>query len=457
MKIYKIFFIIFVLLILQICASCEKMIEVDTPDNQITSQQVFEDVQTANAALAGLYGTLWDNSPLAGDQSGKLLGTYSDDLDYYATASTTGILELYNNTQIDSNPAVYSYWSNAYQKIYTANAIIEGTQNSTGLPISEKNRIKGEALLIRSILFYYLEQVFGNIPFPETTNYQVNQSLPKIASTEVLIKLESDLGQSMSLLTDEYRSTERIFPNRKVAQLMLAKVYMLEGKWSQAENILKEITQSNLYQFENNITKVFNKSGTHILWQLKPKNSGDATKEASVYYFINAAPSNFALSPNLITIFSNTDLRKQNWITAVPFNGNTWYRADKYKNRTNNTTEYSIVFRLEEVYLLLAETLAQQNKIQEALPYLNATRQRAGLAGLVLPISKDTFINEVLLENRKEFFTEMGHRFLDLKRLNQLNSLYPAKPNWKEYHTVWPLPQKDLLLNPNLNPQNHGY
>jgi hypothetical protein len=109
------------------------------------------------------------------------------------------------------------------------------------------------------------------------------------------------------------------------------------------------------------------------------------------------------------------------------------------------------------VYLLLAEALAQQNKISEALPYLNTTRQRAGIASLILPISKETFLNEVLLENRKEFFTEMGHRFLDLKRLNQLNSLFPAKPNWKEFHKVWPIPQKDILLNPNLNPQNNGY
>ncbi|MBT2621916.1 RagB/SusD family nutrient uptake outer membrane protein [Chryseobacterium sp. ISL-6] len=457
METYKITYIIFVLFILQICTSCEKMIEVDTPDNQITSVQVFEDVQTANAALAGLYAASWDNSPLAGDQTGKLLGTYSDDLDYYASASTTGILELYNNTQADSNPTVYSYWSSAYQKIYIANAIIEGAEKSTTLPTTEKNRIKAEALLVRSILYYYLQQIFGDIPYPDTTNYQVNQSLAKIASSEVLTKLESDLGQSISLLVDEYRNTERIFPNRKVAQLMLAKVYMLQNKWSEAENLLKEIKQSPLYQFETNITKVFNKSGTHILWQLKPKNSGDATKEAAAYYFINAAPSNFALSQNLVTAFNPADLRKLNWTAAVSFNGTTWCRAEKYKNRTNNTTEYSIVFRLEEVYLLLAEALAQQNKIPEALPFLNATRQRAGLALLILPFSKETLLNEILLENRKEFFTEMGHRFLDLKRFNKLNTLFPVKQNWKDYHKFWPLPQKELLLNPNLNPQNNGY
>ncbi len=217
------------------------------------------------------------------------------------------------------------------------------------------------------------------------------------------------------------------------------------------------ITQSSLYQFENDLSKVFTKTGSHILWQLKPKNSGDATQEVSAYYFINAVPSNYALSKNLVDNFSTGDQRKNQWMATVTVGQNTWYRAAKYKNLTNNTTEYSVIFRLEEVYLLLAETLTQQDKLADALPFLNATRQRATLSALVMPISKQSLLNEILLENRKEFFTEMGHRFLDLKRMNRLGELLPFKTNWKNYHSLWPLPQKELLLNPNLNPQNTGY
>jgi hypothetical protein len=70
--------------------NCEKMIEVEEPSNQISSQKVFEDVQTADAALAALYGMLWDNSPVAGDQTGKLMGSYTDDLDYYVASLLLG-------------------------------------------------------------------------------------------------------------------------------------------------------------------------------------------------------------------------------------------------------------------------------------------------------------------------------------------------------------------------------
>ena len=51
----------------------------------------------------------------------------------------------------------------------------------------------------------------------------------------------------------------------------------------------------------------------------------------------------------------------------------------------------------------------------------------------------------------------MGKRFFDLKRAGKLNELLPAKPNWKPFHQLWPVPQKELLLNPAMNPQNTGY
>ena len=104
----------------------------------------------------------------------------------------------------------------------------------------------------------------------------------------------------------------------------------------------------------------------------------------------------------------------------------------------------------------MAEALIRQNRQNEASPYLNAIRERAGLTALTSSSGED-FINELLAEKRREFFTEFGHRFLDLKRTGYLNELRAVKTNWEDYMQVWPLPQNELLLNPNLNPQNTGY
>lgn len=437
-------------------SSCEKMIDVDLPNNQIVASQVFEDVQTGNAALAALYGSLRDNSVLSASSAGAVLGTYTDDLDNYTPTDTNGLFGLYNNQQSDTNTVVYSTWAAAYQNIYTANAIIEGAQMSKSLPMAEKQRIAAEAIFVRAVLMYYLQGIYGDVPFPTWTDYNINKSISKKTSKEVLVELEKDLRYVADILTDNYRSTERIFPNRKTAQLMLAKIYMVQKKWQEAEELLRLVVHSSLYPFQNDINKVFIKTEAHIIWQFKTQSPTEATKEATLYYFSNTAPSMYALSSDLVNSLGNNDFRKQLWMTKVVANNVTFYRANKYKNIAANSTEYSIVFRVDEAYLLLAETLAQQNNIGQSLIYLNPTRERAGLAPLG-NMTKEELLNEILTENRKEFFTEMGHRFFDLKRREKLDLLQLTKPNWKMHHQLWPLPQRELLINNHLYPQNNGY
>ncbi|MGK6342527.1 RagB/SusD family nutrient uptake outer membrane protein [Chryseobacterium sp. DT-3] len=451
----NIIYIIFAIAILCV-ASCEKLIEVDLPNNQIDRETVFKDVQTANAALAALYADVMKSSPIAGGDLEAYLSAYTDELDDY-TPIASDSRDIFQNQQSDANSIVYNFWAGAYKHIYTANSILEGVTASTAIGPSDKNRLRGEALLLRSVMFFYLNQLYGDIPYPQSTDYITNNSIQKTASVTVLSNIEGDLIETAFLLEANYRDAERIYPNNMVAKLLLAKIYMAKQEWNKAEVTLKEIIQSPLYQIEPDVTKVFQKTGKHILWQLKPHNN-TSLRQATAYYFTNSAPNIYAMSASLINVFQAGDRRLQSWTAPVTFNGKTYVRIEKYKNRNNtNTNEYSIVFRIEEVYLLLAEVLTQQNKIAEALPYVNATRQRAQLSPLTPPIAKDILLNEILLEGHREFFTEGGHRFLDLKRTGKLNNLSITKPNWKEFHRLLPVPQKEILLNANLKPQNTGY
>ncbi len=440
-------------------ASCENLVEVNDPTNQLGTGQVFEDVQTANAAQAGLYADLRDQSVISGAgyyATSTLVDSYADDLDCYNN-DQNGAMDIYRNQQQETNTMIASIWNTAYKQVYFANSIIHGAENSTALSAADKNRLKGEALLVRSLLYFYLQQLFGDIPYTASLDYEYNRSLSKTGSAMLLEQLELDLKEAVSLLEDNYRDAERIYPNRKVAELVLSRVYLTEHKYQQAEQLAKEILQSPLYQFQPDLNEVFHNTGSHILWQLSPQNSGDATIEASFYYFSDAAPNAYTLTPALVSSFADNDQRKQAWMAKVSFNGSSWYRPYKYKNLSGtNTDEYSVVFRLEEVYFILAEALAKQNRLDEALPYLNATRERAGLSALT-SLSAEGFMNELLAEKRREFFSEFGHRFFDLKRLGRLDELKAVKTNWTGFKSLWPLPQNELLLNTNLFPQTPGY
>ncbi|MDR6919990.1 RagB/SusD family nutrient uptake outer membrane protein [Chryseobacterium sp. 2987] len=455
----KIKFIFFGILLFG-SGSCENFIDTDLPYNQIGTQEVFADVSSANAALAGMYAELWSNSILSGDSSGAgaILGTYTDDLNCYSPYVQNGLVDIYNNVQIPSNSIVYSFWSRAYKHIYYANSIIKGVGESKSIPEADKNRLIGEATVIRSILFYNLSQIFDDIPYTNTTDYTLNSYLAKVSKVQLMSLLENDLKTVMTGLSDQYANQERIYVNKKVAELLLAKVYLIAEKWSEAELLLSQIVQSPLYIWEPDLNKVFTKSGKHILWQLKPANSTDATKEYLLYNFTTSLPTSFSLSEALVNSFEAGDQRKQVWILPTVISQTTYFRPMKYKNPANaNATENSIVFRLEEVYLMLAESLANQNMIAQAKTAVDKIRQRAGLAALPAGLSKDEMINKIMEESRHEFFAETGHRFFDLKRTNRLGVVGASKPNWKSFHKAFPIPEKELVINPNLNPQNSGY
>lgn len=448
-----------ILAALMSAVSCEKLIETDFPNNQLATELVFEDEQTAEAALAGLYAGLWNNSIISGtaDGAGLALGIYTDDITCLSTTGSNGIVDIFNNQQLETNTSVNSIWTNAYQQIYMANSILEGVENSKSLSAPVKNRIKGEVLFVRSILYFYLYQIFGEIPYTDTTNYLYNTSLGRMPMNEFLIRLETDLSEAVSLLPSAYRNAERIYPNKSVGYVLLTKLKMNLGKWQEAEVLSQTIIQNSAYTFQTDLSKVFLKSSAHIIWQLKPKNNNDATKEATLYNFVSA-PGSYVLNQNLINAFATNDLRRQHYFTGVTFGSQVNYKQTKYKVTTaTNTTEYSIIYRLEDVCLMLAESLVKQNKTSEAVPLINRTRQRAGLSVLSTSITQAQAMNEIREERRKEFFSEHGSRFLDLKRWGQLDLLTPVKPNWKTFHKVWPLPQKEMLLNSNLKPQNDGY
>jgi hypothetical protein len=88
---------------------------------------------------------------------------------------------------------------------------------------------------------------------------------------------------------------------------------------------------------------------------------------------------------------------------------------------------------------------------------LNIIRHAAGL-GDTPASSQQEILDAIQRERRVELFTEYGHRFFDLKRNGGLDAaLSPVKPGWNTTDALLPLPEAELLLNPNLAPQNTGY
>ncbi|MFQ6601870.1 RagB/SusD family nutrient uptake outer membrane protein [Flavobacterium sp. C3NV] len=440
--------------------SCDSFVEVELPNSQLTSTSVYEEKATANAAMTHVYAKMRDDGIFTGLSNGvsNLLGNYSDELTYYGSFSE-GPGNFYNNIVMPSNANIKSLWNKSYEQIYGANSVLEGCSASTALSVETRNQLKGEALFVRALLHFYLANLFGNIPYVKSTNYQVNAKIAKETPDAIYKYCIEDLNKAVELLPSSYLTSDRIRPNKFAAKSILSRVYLYNSQWNEAANEASAvINNTSLFQLENELSKVFLKASPETIWQFAPNTGSGNTLEAQNFIFTSGPPTGSAVSNSLLSAFTAEDQRKVKWINTVQTGNSTWYSVAKYKNKgTGTSTEYSIIIRLSEIFLIRAEARVQAGDIIGSKEDLNLIRKRAGLQNTV-STSQNEILQEILQERKLEFFSELGQRFFDLKRCNKLDEVLASlKPEWNSYKTVLPLPESELLLNENLNPQNNGY
>ncbi|UUW11248.1 RagB/SusD family nutrient uptake outer membrane protein [Flavobacterium plurextorum] len=444
-----------------LCSACNDFVEVDLPKSQLTAQAVFENYDTANAALTNVYSKIRDNGVLNGSTSGisNQLGNYADELTAYGLPSNP-VFTFYNNTVPPASAVILTYWNNSYNQIYAANAVLKGVEKSLNISQNQKRQLLGEALFIRALSHFYLLNLFGDIPYVKDTEYEKNLNVSRLTEEQVYQKIISDLNDALALLPDDYPSSARIRPNKSVCHAFLARVYIYSRMYEEASDEASAVlNKTELYILENDLSKVFLNSSKETIWQLQTSTAGQNAAEGAFFIFQAGPPSMVALTPYLLNSFRNSDLRKANWIKTVTNGNGSWSHAYKYKeqNNTSVSKEYSILFRVSEQYLIRAEARTHQGDLIGAKEDLNKIRRRAGLSD-TNAANPQEILSAILQERRWELFTEQGHRFFDLRRFQELDAaLSPIKPGWSTTDRLLPVPENELNLNPNLLPQNPGY
>lgn len=449
------------MLTLLVMNSCDSFVDVDLPKSQLTSQTVFEDYATADAALTDVYAKIRDKGMLTGTNSGlsNELGNYADELEPYGSASNPSVV-FFKNIILPSTPDIAEYWNSGYNQIYAVNSILEGVNQSTHLSSTQKKQLQGEALFIRGLIHFYLLNLYGDIPYIKETDYRKNSIVTRMPDNEVYQDIITDVKNAADMLQENYSSEQRVRPNRYTAKALLSRIYLYSGDYQGAEQEASSIlNQSQLYILTADLDQVFLIGSQETIWQLQANADGQNSQEGDLFIFLSGPPPMVALNNILINSFSMQDLRRSKWIKTVTNNNGVWYHSYKYKeqNFTPVSKEYSIIFRLAEQYLIRAEARAQLGDYNGAKQDLNIIRERAGLSDTIA-LSKEEILQAILQERRWEFFTELGHRFFDLKRSGQLdNVLMPSKNGWNSTDRLFPIPQNELSTNPNLRPQNPGY
>lgn len=453
--------------------SCESFLEVDIPKNKIASELVFSDDVTATSAVTGIYQDMLGAQSFS---SGNYLSTVAlsglaaDELSNYNEID--GLVDFEENVLTPSNNNISLLWTSMYKTIYQANAVLEGLSNSQSLTLKTKTQLEGEALFIRAFCHFYLVNLFGDVPIIIATDYNVNSIVSREPVQKVYEQILNDLLIAQESLSDNYWTKDvdfvtpaRVRPNKATATALLARVYLYMGDWGNAEAQSTSIISNTSMYALSDLNEVFLRNSSEAIWQLRPLVPGYNTLEATSFIVSSIVQYNI-LSDHLLNAFELNDKRQSGWIGSFDTGNGVVYFPYKYKKaefdpELDPPTEYSMVFRLAEQYLIRAEARAQLNNLPEAIVDLDAIRSRAELPKLqdTTPgISQDELILAIEHERQIEFFAEWGHRWLDLKRTGRADEvLDPIKAEWNPEDALFPLPDSEFKRNPKLGRQNDGY
>lgn len=472
---------------LSISTGCKKLVTIPAPVTQLSSENVFTNNSTAAAVLTGMYtdlvaGTAVPSNSASIGYISLLCGLSADELalDGGAANSNNTLTQYYLNALTAGSPTsdVPTIFSTCYTLLYTSNLTIERLTGSTALTPVVRQQLMGEALFMRALLYFYLVNLYGDIPLTTSSDYANNAALARSPTDAVYQQIISDLIKAQGLLADGYvgsdamtATTERVRPNKWAATALLARAYLYNHVYDSAEvEATAVINNAALYDTVS-LNGVFLKNSIEAIWQLQPVNTGMNTNDAWVFVLPSSGPTSTSslhpvyLSQQLLASFESGDARRYNWVDSVNVNGATYYFPYKYKSATlyAPVTEYEMVLRLGEQYLIRAEARAMQNNFTEAQRDLNVIRARAGLPG-TLANDQTSLLAAIAHERQVELFTEWGHRWMDLKRYGQVDAVMGMPGNvctqkggaWNTDWQSYPLPAYDIIQDPKLT-QNEGY
>ena len=483
---------------------------------QIGSDYIYSSEQGIVVGLGGLYNMQRSYEKMNQTNYNNLWLYCADDL-----ANT----RTYNDAQVykaNMTPANFpgEKWASGYQLIDRASAIISGASKVT-MPAATKDRVIGEAKVIRAMTYFKLIQLYDNILIDTVATTTQNAFDPVVytpaAKADVYKLINSDLDFAIAKLSYNVKPGQI---GQAVARHVRAQAAAWNNDWTtmaaQCDDIIEK---SGL--FLQPIDKVFAQDVNHkealytyqfdeILGTSDNLAGGGSHDMAAFFnaryyempggYMIEDnvwGGNSFAWStPNkyLKGLYDkDVDKRYTNYFYPEIVIGNkpgTAYYGkplpassypDNLRQYTFSVKKFQdfnkpngraagykdvMAYRLAETLLLGAEAHWRKSndpKNAKALEYINKVRARAGVPNFTT-IDQKTILDE----SARELCFEGGRWFL-LKRMgvlveqvNKYHTFGSASTNYtatamQPYHVRWPIPQSQITLMGGTFPQNPGY
>lgn len=349
-----------------------------------------------------------------------------------------------------------SFYNQAYTYINRWNTIITLVDDSKG-EASTKQLAKAEAKIYRAYDHFLLVNTYAKGYDPQTAatdggicimdKFDLEAQPSKSTVAQVYAFIQKDIDEALPYLQE--KPMDVYHPSLAFAYAFKAKVHLFKREIASAKAAAEKSLSYNNKIFD---MVAYNTQGGPNVVAVPAANNIEVL---SYMYMTGYTEMNFAyqyiISPELRTLFGTNDARFN-----LFFNTTSTTNLDQGSNKAYCATVYTKFFyptvgmKTTEVYLMLAECYAREDKFTEAVDVLNTLRAKRILSGtvnLAVPTTRKETMDLVINERRKELLLGFN-RFFDLKRLNTETEY--AKTVTRVFPIVnKTVPQKTYTLQPN--------
>ena len=383
------------------------------------------------------------NNLVSGTESGmrNVLNLYLDDIGtigregYHFSGSepryVTDLLGASNATLSGSNFYIANPWAARYRVIKNCNTLIQAATNSTLITDAQKQGYIGFARTIKAYqLLMNLNLTDSNgiridVTDPAHLGPFVNYSDGLTAIASLLDSAKTDFSSaSIAFTLAGFNGFSDVVGLTKFNRALAATVNIYKQNWQGALDNLNESFFGLNTGFNVGVYHVFGTgSGDQLNPLFIPQNQTGEIRLAHPSYATDIEAGddriNKATSRNAAASLSGLSSNRDVWVY------------------TSSTAPIPII-RNEELILIYAEANIQLNHLSEADTAINIIRKGHGLGDYSGAVTQPALITEMLKQRRYSLFFE-GHRWIDMRRYNLLNTL-PIDRAGDDVWTEFPLP-----------------
>jgi hypothetical protein len=352
------------------------------------------------------------------------------------------------------NGTINGIWGTMYEGINRVNNLILKVPEIEAAEITatQTSEILGQAYALRALFYFSLVRAWGDVPIVLVPMTDLDEAgkVSRAPAAQVWTQIESDLSQAQTLMSGMDNDV-RTFVTPGFIHALRARAALYQGNWAAAVSSARQLETSGDYALVDDFDDLWTAEGTATSEDIFRVLFTDIDACNMGFYYQLSGRFEMGATWEIYNLYPAGDLRHD-----VSFGRTDQDGIEVSRWPTSLGTEDFSVVRYGGIVLLMAEALAQQDNLAEAVGYLNQIRNRAGITPYVLGvdlITKTEVLDAVFLERRLEMAFE-GEFWFDLVRTGRATAALGS--NFSAYEGLWPIPESEMDVAENLV-QNPGY